>query len=603
MRLSDFSILQKIFVIVAVMGVGAVLIAAAGAFGASRLGSAVRAVDQAGDRAMLSSEMEAVAVALSRAEYRLAAEPGEADAIAADIGERRSRMVDLIDRLESVSTGQARAALGEARDQLDVYRVELDRMIALARAANPEQATASEQALLAQVARSRDEASRLRDAIGALTTEFADRAERERRAARNVALVSKSILAVAAIIAIAAGAGAAVLIARASMVQPLKRAVERAETMSAGDLDTEIQETGRADEIGALNRTLAVFLTGLREQAELRAERDAEAARRQQEAEAEAAREAERVADMSRKAEAERRKAESEREEAERLAGLTAAFESEVGETVAGLAAAAEELHATATSMAATAEQTANESSTVSATTEQTASNIEMVASATEELSSSIKEVGDQITRTSRIADRAAAKVSEARDGMAELETAARDVGAVLTLIADITEQTKLLALNATIEAARAGEAGKGFAVVASEVRALAEQTENATGEVTAKIDAIQTHTRAASQAVVDIDTEVGQVNDVSTAVAATADQQAGATAEISRNVNEAASGAEQVSSAVASLSEASGDTSSAANQVTSTAELVAQRAQAIRDQVSRFITASQGDGSAAEAA
>ena len=67
---------------------------------------------------------------------------------------------------------------------------------------------------------------------------------------------------------------------------------------------------------------------------------------------------------------------------------------------------------------------------------------------------------------------------------MAELGTAAQEIGKVVETITEISEQVNLLALNATIEAARAGEAGKGFAVVANEIKDLARQTATDTGEI-----------------------------------------------------------------------------------------------------------------------
>ncbi|MFX7540851.1 methyl-accepting chemotaxis protein, partial [Acinetobacter baumannii] len=86
-----------------------------------------------------------------------------------------------------------------------------------------------------------------------------------------------------------------------------------------------------------------------------------------------------------------------------------------------------------------------------------------------------------------------------------QLAQAANRIGDVVELINNIAGQTNLLALNATIEAARAGEAGRGFAVVASEVKALAEQTAKATGEISQQISGMQAETEQSVAAIKEI--------------------------------------------------------------------------------------------------
>src|SRR6202048_4160736 len=100
--------------------------------------------------------------------------------------------------------------------------------------------------------------------------------------------------------------------------------------------------------------------------------------------------------------------------------------------------------------------------------------------------------IGSQVRDASNLADQASAAAHEASANVDRLRESSAAIGNVVNLIAQIARQTTLLALNSTIEAARAGTAGRGFAVVATEVKALAVQTQNATEEITKKIDALQ---------------------------------------------------------------------------------------------------------------
>ncbi len=127
---------------------------------------------------------------------------------------------------------------------------------------------------------------------------------------------------------------------------------------------------------------------------------------------------------------------------------------------------------------------------------------MQSVASATEELASSVNEISRQVQESARMANEAVDQARTTNDRVSELSKAAARIGDVVELINTIAGQTNLLALNATIEAARAGEAGRGFAVVASEVKALAEQTAKATGEIGQQITGIQAATQESVNAI-----------------------------------------------------------------------------------------------------
>ena len=111
---------------------------------------------------------------------------------------------------------------------------------------------------------------------------------------------------------------------------------------------------------------------------------------------------------------------------------------------------------------------------------------------AADKFTHSAQGIGSQVRDASKLADEASAAAREASLNVDRLRESSAAIGNVVNLIAQIARQTTLLALNSTIEAARAGTAGRGFAVVATEVKALAVQTQNATEEISKKIDALQ---------------------------------------------------------------------------------------------------------------
>src|SRR5947209_11087424 len=184
-------------------------------------------------------------------------------------------------------------------------------------------------------------------------------------------------------------------------------------------------------------------------------------------------------------------------------------FESAIGEIVETVSSASTELEASATTLTATAERSQELATTVSAASEEASTNVQAVASATEELSSSVNEISRQVQESARMASEAVGQARTTNDRVGELSKAAARIGDVVELINTIAGQTNLLALNATIEAARAGEAGRRFAVVASEVKALAEQTAKATGDIGQQITGIQAATQESVVSIRDISSTI----------------------------------------------------------------------------------------------
>jgi methyl-accepting chemotaxis protein len=364
---------------------------------------------------------------------------------------------------------------------------------------------------------------------------------------------------VLAIVVMAAIVGS-VLFSFFAISRPMMRLNGALGEMAAGHLDIAIPGADRGDEIGDLAKTVTV----IRENAEQKARDEAEAQTRQDQAAAK-----QRKADMIRMADD---------------------FEGAVGEIVETVSSASTELEASASTLTSTAERAQELTTMVAAASEEASTNVQSVASATEEMASSVNEISRQVQESARMAGDAVDQARKTNDRVSELSKAASRIGDVVELINTIAGQTNLLALNATIEAARAGEAGRGFAVVASEVKALAEQTAKATGEIGQQITGIQAATQESVNAIREISGTIEKLSEISSTIAAAVEQQGAATQEISRNVQQAAQGTQQVSANITDVQRGASETGTASSQVLSAAQSLSGDSNRLKLEVGKFL-------------
>jgi methyl-accepting chemotaxis protein len=362
-----------------------------------------------------------------------------------------------------------------------------------------------------------------------------------------------SLIAAAAVLLAAAGA---YTIWRA-VARPLARITRVTEAIAAGNVQGEVPDRGRGDEVGALARSIAVFRDAMRSNAELSRTviDDAEARAKRQEG-------------MSL--------------EIERFSAEVEATLSELGRISDQMLAASGRLTDASDNASDRTQGAATASSDASA-------NVRDIASAADELAASVTEIDRQVAQSNAIASKAVSEAEWTNSTVKELNEAAGRIGDVVRLITDIAEQTNLLALNATIEAARAGEAGRGFAVVASEVKALAGQTARATEDISAQITGMQHATMRSIEAISAIERTIREIGEISGAIAAAVTQQGAATQEIARSVETAAKRTTETAGEVERVGEATAATRDSAGAVKTVAEDLGQVAARLRGQVDAF--------------
>jgi methyl-accepting chemotaxis protein len=373
------------------------------------------------------------------------------------------------------------------------------------------------------------------------------------------ALTQPTTLVLLVLVVALTGAVLAVWYARGGDNTARKQLVDDASRLAEGNLNTRIQGTERSDDVGTLARCLVECQKEMRRANELRSER-AESA---ESAESDRAALTDRLADD---------------------------FERRVGSTMQSVANSAAELQATSMQLAQIVGQTQDKSRAAARAANQASANVETMAAAAEELSTTIQEVSQSVQTAADTSQRSAKGAEESETQLDQLGGALTEAEGVVSSINEVAEQTNLLALNATIEAARAGEAGRGFSVVAGEVKNLANQTKTMTDTIGNRIEAVRQSARAAIEATRQIISDIKEISDTYTSVAASVEQQGGATSEISRNAHEASQGTSKASEEIQAVEEITEQANTVSDQVQSASENLSEQAEALREQVQSFL-------------
>jgi methyl-accepting chemotaxis protein len=268
-------------------------------------------------------------------------------------------------------------------------------------------------------------------------------------------------------------------------------------------------------------------------------------------------------------------------------------------EAISGMRTSAAELSRSGTHLGEVSSQldgsarhTSAQAGTVSTAAQEVSTNIRTVAAGVDELTASIASIAQSATAAAQVAGDGVTVARETNTTVTRLGDSTSAIEDVVRTITAIAAQTNLLALNATIEAARAGESGKGFAVVAGEVKQLAQQTAEATEDITRRIAAIQDESRDAVVAISRIGEIVTEVSGLQNTIAAAVEEQTSVTGEIARSVTDTARSSNDIAAGIAQVADTAQAASSAASSTQQSAASVNGTAQELRRVVSRFVLA-----------
>ncbi|MFD1743864.1 methyl-accepting chemotaxis protein [Rhizobium helianthi] len=582
MNLKNFSILKKIGVVVALMGISSATIAGVGAQGLASLGSSLKDTGAREEVAREAMDLRVDIIAISRMTYQLAFAPEKASDFAAETEKRAKEMLDRLPKIAATADAEEQKQLADIRASLSAYFDSIRSMVAAAGGPQGKDPAVMKAAL--------DKALDGQKAVTAAVKVYSTYSAKTLAGARAEALdksrLTMTVLLITALICIGVGVAISILVARRGISNPIRRMTAIMTEMAGGNTNQQVEDTDRQDEIGEMARALEVFRANeiqmremeAQEQALHRQSKDLQVSISSIVAAAAAGDFSQRITksyddeDLKRFAKGVNELVENVdrgitevRRVVAALAeqdltqdmhgnfqGAFAELQANVNTTMASLRATMNNVRVAAGTITDSSGELSSASNQLSRRTEQQAAALEETAAALEEITTTVRtstqranEASRMVAATKESAGRSGGIVQEAIDAMERIEQSSQKISQIISVIDEIAFQTNLLALNAGVEAARAGEAGRGFAVVAQEVRELAQRSANAAKEIKALINNSAQEVQggvklvlSTGEALKEIDDLVNHVNEQVSMIARAASEQSAALGEINTSVN-----------------------------------------------------------------
>ncbi len=344
-----------------------------------------------------------------------------------------------------------------------------------------------------------------------------------------------------------------------SILNPIKLLSHTTTQLAQGDLEVEITQQQRADEIGDMATALEAFKTNALHTREL---------------------EHKRVED--------RRDAQAAQQIV--MDKLTHKFENTVQAIISQMNKTSTDVTSNINFVGEQIANSTNNTSEANKNASHTHQKVKAVSDLAEEMSHSFERISVQLKKSNELVEASVSKVNIANSKSVLLNDAAQKVRNVIGLITNIAENTQLLALNASIEAARAGEAGKGFGVVASEVKNLADETNRSTKEITEVINSMDLASIEITTSLDDIQTAVNDLSETSASVLKAMSNQYDINTDISQKMKLAASETKSISTSLESAHGVSVKASNASSEVSIEAQTLSENFEKLNQEVEHFL-------------